>query len=146
MQLIKRFTKSMWESIIADVFPQHLDFHTVTKIFLWNAQAEYLDCFYANPRHGHFRGAEFFLGRRVDQVLPAEVADSLLPLIQDTITIKVPSYGSFILDLEGKPHRVALLLMPYKDDSCVGFVFDGEHIHCFDGEPLEDYCLFALLN
>jgi hypothetical protein len=31
MQLIKRFTKSMWESIIADVFPQHLDFHTVTK-------------------------------------------------------------------------------------------------------------------
>jgi len=125
-----RWSITTWQELLRTLFrPEHVAFFP-HKVFRWDAQGIYRDCFYPFPCE-HLLGGEMILGKSVKDVLPKNVSYSVQKALRLTLRQGLPQEVQCVLQA-GKQFSVASIrLFPY-DSEVLGFVTD----HDMSGNPL----------
>jgi len=125
-----RWSIDKWHNLFRLLFrPEHVAFFP-HKVFRWDAQGIYRDCFYPFPCE-HLLGGETIVGKSVKDVLPKNVSYSVQKAIRMTLRQRMPQEAQCVLSA-GKHFSVASVrFFPY-DSEVLGFVTDYD----FSGKPV----------
>ncbi|MEX0829266.1 MAG: hypothetical protein WD032_03410 [Nitrospirales bacterium] len=125
-----RWSIDKWQDLFRTLFrPEHVAFFP-HKVFRWDAQAIYLDCFYPFPCE-HFLGGETIVGKSVGEVLPKNVGDAVQKAVKLTLRLRLPHDVQCVLPAGKKSYLVSIRLFPYNSE-VLGFVTD----HDLSGKPV----------
>jgi len=125
-----RWSIDKWQDFFRTIFrPEHVAFFP-HKVFRWDHQGIYLDCFYPF-KCDHLLGGEAILGKSVREVLPKNVSYAVQKALRQTLRHGLPQDVQCVLPA-GKRFAVASIrLFPY-DSEVLGFVTD----HDLSGKPV----------
>ena len=125
-----RWSIDTWQDLFRTLFrPEHVAFFP-HKIFRWDAQGIYQDCFYPFPCE-HLLGGEAILGKSVKEVLPKNASYSVQKALRLALRRESPQEVQCVLPA-GEKHSVASIrFFPY-DSEVLGFVTD----HDLSGKPV----------
>lgn len=126
----ERWSKAMWEDFLSRIFSgDHVSF-IPHKIFRWDKNGIYQDCFFPVPCQ-HLLGGEHLLGRTINEVLPKDSAKSLKKALIKTLKTQRPQDVQLVFPTLGKTVVAVVRLFPYESEA-LGFVTD----HYLDGCPV----------
>ena len=119
-----------WHDLFRMVFrPEHIAFFP-HKVFRWDAQGIYRDCFFPFPCE-HLLGGEAILGKSVKDVLPKNVSDTVQKAVNLALRRGLPQDIQCVLPAGQQVWVASIRLLPY-DSEVLGFVTD----HDLGGEPV----------
>ena len=125
-----RWSIDKWQSLFRTLFrPEHVAFFP-HKVFRWDAQGIYLDCFFPFPCE-HLLGGEAVLGKSVKEVLPKQVGLTIQRAVGLTLRRGHPQDVQCVLPAGKQSYVASIRLFPY-DSEVLGFVTD----HDLSGKPL----------
>jgi len=125
-----RWSIDKWQSLFRTLFrPEHVAFFP-HKVFRWDAQGIYLDCFFPFPCE-HLLGGEAVLGKSVKEVLPKPVGLTIQRAVGLTLRRGHPQDVQCVLPAGKKSYVASVRLFPY-DSEVLGFVTD----HDLNGKPV----------
>ncbi|HBP87334.1 MAG TPA: hypothetical protein PKK23_04580 [Nitrospirales bacterium] len=126
----ERWSKAMWEEFLGIMFRvDHVSF-VPHKIFRWDKNGIYRDCFFPLPCY-HLLGGENLLGRSIKEALPRDSARSLSKALTRTLKTQRPQDTQLVFPTLGKTVVAVVRLFPYESD-VLGFITD----HYLDGCPV----------
>ena len=125
-----RWSIDKWQDLFRMLFrPEHASFFP-HKVFRWNAQGIYQDCFFPFDCE-HFLGGEAILGKSVKDVLPKHVGYN----VQESLALSHRRGESqdvqCVFPAKKQSYLVSIRLFPY-DSEVLGFVTD----HDMSGKPI----------
>lgn len=125
-----RWSIDRWHNLFRTLFrPEHIAFFP-HKIFRWDAQGIYRDCFFPFPCE-HLLGGEAILGKSVRDVLPKKVGHIVERALKLTLQKGVPQDVQCVLPSGKQCYKASIRFFPY-DSEVLGFVTD----HDLSGKPL----------
>jgi len=125
-----RWSIGKWHNLFRMLFrPEHVAFFP-HKVFRWDAQGIYRDCFYPFPCE-HLLGGETILGKSVKDVLPKNVSYSVQKALSLTLRQGLPQEVQCVLPAGKQSYVASIRFFPY-DSKILGFVTD----HDFSGKPV----------
>ena len=125
-----RWSLDKWHDMFRALFrPEHVAFFP-HKVFRWDAQGIYLDCFFPFPCE-HLLGEEAILGKTVKEVLPKPFGLTIQRAIGLTLRRGHPQDVQCVFPAGKQSYVASIRLFPY-DSEVLGFVTD----HDLSGEPV----------
>ena len=125
-----RWPIEKWQGLLRTLFrPEHVAFFP-HKIFRWDAQGIYRDCFFPFQCK-HLLGGEAILGKSVRVVMPKNVGFTVQKALRLTLRREVPQDVQCILPSGEQSYVASIRLFPY-DSEVLGFVTD----HDMSGKPV----------
>lgn len=125
-----RWSIDKWHNLFRMLFrPEHVAFFP-HKVFRWDAQGIYRDCFYPFQCE-HLLGGETILGQSVKDVLPKNVSYAVQKSLRLTLRQGLPQDVQCVLAAGKKSYLASIRLFPY-DSEVLGFVTD----HDLSGKPV----------
>ncbi len=127
---IVRWSIETWQNLLQSLFrPEHIAFFP-HKIFRWDAQGIYRDCYYPFPCE-HFLGGETILGKSVKDVLPKNVGHVVQKTLRATLRQGQAQEIQCMLPAGKQFSLAAVRFFPYSSEA-LGFVTDYD----LSGKPL----------
>lgn len=127
---MERWSKATWEEFLSRIFQKdHVSF-IPHKIFRWDKNGIYRDCYFPVPSRHHL-GGEHVLGRSIKEVLPKDSAQILTKSLKKTLATQRPQDIQLLFPSLGKTVVAVVRLFPYESEA-LGFVTD----HYLDGRPV----------
>lgn len=125
-----RWSIDKWHNLFRMLFrPEHGAFFP-HKVFRWDAQGIYRDCFYPFQCE-HLLGGETILGQSVKDVLPKNVSYAVQKALRLTLRRGLPQEVQCVLSAGKQSYVASIRLFPY-DSEVLGFVTD----HDLSGKPV----------
>gem|GEM_PF-1672136 len=125
-----RWSIDTWHNLFRTLFrPEHVAFFP-HKVFRWDAQGIYRDCFYPFQCE-HLLGGEAILGKSAREVLPKNVGYTVQKALGFTLCQGVPQDVQCLLPAGKSYYMASIRLFPY-DSEILGFVTD----HDLSGKPV----------
>jgi hypothetical protein len=125
-----RWSIDRWQDLFRTLFrPEHVAFFP-HKVFRWDAQGIYQDCYYPFPCQ-HLLGGEALLGKSVKEVLPKNMGYSVQKALHLTLRQGVPQEVQCVFEVRKQFTAASIRLFPYHSE-VLGFVTD----HDMSGRPL----------
>ncbi len=125
-----RWSIDKWHNLFRMLFrPEHVAFFP-HKVFRWDAQGIYRDCFFPF-RCQHLLGGETILGKSINEVLPKHASHTFKRAFGLTQRCGVPQDVQCVLQAEKQSFVASIRLFPY-DSEILGFVTD----HDLSGAPV----------
>ncbi len=125
-----RWSIDRWHDLFRTLFrPEHVAFFP-HKVFRWDAQGIYRDCFFPFQCE-HLLGGEAILGKSVKEVLPKNVSYTVQKALSLTLRRGLPQDVQCVLPAGKQCYVASVRLFPY-DSEVLGFVTD----HDFTGKPI----------
>ena len=126
----ERWSTERWQDLFRTLFrPEHVAFFP-HKVFRWDAQGIYLDCFFPFPCE-HLLGGEAILGKTVKEVLPKPFGLTIQRAIGLTLRRGHPQDVQCVFPAGKQSYVASIRLFPY-DSEVLGFVTD----HDLSGKPV----------
>jgi hypothetical protein len=126
----ERWSIDRWHDLLRALFrPEHAAF-LPHKVFRWDAQGIYRDCFFPFPCE-HLLGGEAILGKSVRDVLPKKVGYTVERTLKLTLQKGVPQDVQIMLPSGKQCFIASIRIFPY-DSEVLGFVTD----HDLSGKPV----------
>jgi len=126
----ERWPIDRWHDLFRTLFrPEHAAFFP-HKIFRWDAQGIYRDCFFPFPCE-HLLGGEAILGKSVRDVLPKKVGYTVERTLKLALQKGVPQDVQCTLPSGKQCFIASIRIFPY-DSEVLGFVTD----HDLSGAPV----------
>lgn len=133
-----RWSIDKWQDLLRVLFrPEHVAFFP-HKIFRWDAQGIYRDCFFPFACQ-HLLGGEAILGKSMKEVLPKQASHSLKRAFALTQRLGLPQDVQCVLPSGDQSYVASVRLFPY-DSEVLGFVTDYDLtgnpvVHVAPGHP-----------
>ncbi len=133
-----RWSIDTWHDLLCALFrPEHVAFFP-HKIFRWDAEGIYRDCFFPFTCH-HLLGGESVIGKSIKEVLPKQASHSLKRAFTLTQRRGLPQDVQCVLPSGGQSYVASVRLFPY-DSEVLGFVTDYDltgkpAVHVTPGHP-----------
>ncbi len=133
-----RWSIEQWHDLLRVLFrPEHVAFFP-HKIFRWDAQGIYRDCFFPFTCQ-HLFGGERVLGLSMNEVLPKQASYRLKRAFELTQRRRVPQDVQCVLPHGDQSFVASIRLFPY-DSEVLGFVTDYDltgkpAVHVTPGHP-----------
>jgi hypothetical protein len=125
-----RWSLDKWHDLFQTLFrPEHVAFFP-HKVFRWDAQGIYLDCFFPFPCE-HLLGGEAILGETVKEVLPKPFGLTIQRAVGLTLRRGHPQDVQCVFPAGKQSYVASIRLFPY-DSEVLGFVTD----HDLSGDPV----------
>ncbi len=125
-----RWSIDRWHALFRTLFrPEHVAFFP-HKVFRWDAQGIYRDCFFPFQCE-HLLGGEAILGKSVKEVLPKSIGYTVQKALGLTLRRGVPQDVQCVLPAGKQCYVASVRLFPY-DSEVLGFVTD----HDLTGKPV----------
>jgi hypothetical protein len=125
-----RWSIDQWHNLFRSLFrPEHVAFFP-HKVFRWDAQWVYRDCFFPFQCE-HLLGGETILGKSVKDVLPKNVRYLVQKALRLTLRQGLPQEVQCVLPAGKQSCVASIRLFPY-DSEVLGFVTD----HDLSGKPV----------
>lgn len=125
-----RWSIDTWQNLFRTLFrPEHVAFFP-HKVFRWDAQGIYQDCYYPFPCE-HVLGGEAIWGKSVKEVLPKNASYSLQKVLQLTLRQGVAQEVQCVFEVRKQFTAASIRLFPNHSE-VLGFVTD----HDMSGRPL----------
>ncbi len=119
-----------WHDLFRMLFrPEHVAF-IPHKVFRWDTQGIYRDCFFPFPCQ-HLLGGEAIVGKSVKDVLPKKVSGTVQKALKRTLCGGFPQDIQCVLPAGRQVWVASIRLFPY-DSEVLGFVTD----HDLSGKPV----------
>ena len=117
-----RWPVDKWHTLFRMLFrPDHVAFFP-HKVFRWDVQGIYRDCFYPFPCT-HFLGGEIILGQSVRDVLPKKAGKKVQNALEYAVSQGLPQQAECRFSVGKQAYVVSIRLFPY-DSEVLGFVTD----------------------
>ena len=127
---IARWSIEKWQGLFRTLFrPEHVAFFP-HKVFRWDAQGIYRDCFFPFPCK-HLLGGEAVLGKSAREVLPKKVGYTVERTLKLTLQKGMPQEVQCMLPCGKECYIASIRFFPY-DSEILGFVTD----HDLSGKPI----------
>ncbi len=124
-----RWSVKQWHDLFRTLFrPEHVAFFP-HKVFRWNPEGIYQDCFYPFQCE-HLLGGEAILGNSVKEVLPKRFGLNIQKGIRLALRHGHPQDVQCVLPAGKQCYVASIRLFPY-DSEVLGFVTD----HDLSGKP-----------
>ncbi len=124
-----RWSVERWHDLFRTLFrPEHVAFFP-HKVFRWNSEGIYLDCFYPFQCE-HLLGGEAILGSSVKEVLPKRSGLNIQKALRLALCRGYPQDVQCVLPAGKQCYVASIRLFPY-DSEVLGFVTD----HDLSGKP-----------
>ncbi len=133
-----RWSIDKWQELLRALFrPEHVAFFP-HKIFRWDAEGIYRDCFFPFTCQ-HLLGGETILGKSIQEVLPKQASHSLKKAFELTHRRGIPQDVQCVLPSGGESYVASVRLFPYASE-VLGFVTDYDltgkpAVHVAPGHP-----------
>lgn len=133
-----RWSIDTWQDLLRVLFrPEHVAFFP-HKIFRWDAEGIYRDCFYPFTCQ-HLLGGETILGRSMKEVLPKQASYRLQKAFELTQRRGLPQDVQCVFPSGDQSYVASVRLFPY-DSEVLGFVTDYDltgkpAVHVTPGHP-----------
>ena len=124
-----RWSKVTWEVLLSQIFRPEQAFFFPHKVFRWNANGIYEDCFFPVPCR-HMLGGEDLIGKSIQDVLPKDAGRTLYQGFRRTRETQIPQELQLVLTGEQETRVAVIRLFPFQQ-GVLGFVTD----HFMDGRP-----------
>ena len=125
-----RWSLDKWHDLFRTLFrPEHVAFFP-HKVFRWDAQGIYLDCFFPFPCE-HLLGGEAILGKTVKEVMPKPFGLTIQRAVGLTLRRGHPQDVQCVFPAGKQSYVASIRLFPY-DSEVLGFVTD----HDLSGAPV----------
>jgi hypothetical protein len=125
-----RWSIDQWHDLFRTLFrPEHIAFFP-HKVFRWDAQRVYRDCFFPFQCE-HLLGGEAILGQSVKDVLPKNVRYTVQKALSLTLRQGLPQEVQCVLPAGKQSYVASIRFFPY-DSEVLGFVTD----HDLSGAPV----------
>ncbi len=135
---IERWSIDRWQELLRALFrPEHVAFFP-HKIFRWDAEGIYRDCFFPFTCQ-HLLGGETIIGKSMKEVLPKQAGHSLKRAFELTRRRGLPQDVQCIFPSGDQSYVASVRLFPY-DSEVLGFVTDYDltgkpAVHVAPGHP-----------
>ncbi len=127
---LARWPADRWHALFRMLFrPDHVAFFP-HKVFRWDGQGMYRDCFYPFPCM-HFLGGEAILGRMVKDVLPKKAGKTVQKALEYSLSRGLPQQAECRFSVGKQSYVTSIRLFPY-DSEVLGFVTDCD----VNGKPV----------
>ena len=125
-----RWSIDRWHDLFRTLFrPEHVAFFP-HKVFRWDAEGIYRDCFFPFPCK-HLLGGEAILGKSIKEVLPKQASHMLKGAFELTQRRGLPQDVQCVLPVGKRTFVASIRLFPYASE-VLGLVTD----HDLSGKPV----------
>ncbi len=99
-------------------------FNTPHKIFVWDPNGVYVDCYYPNPQYGHFLNHQTLKGACVLDLFPRAVGRRLKTTIHRAWKTHEEQRTRLVFERDAQHYEAAVTCVPTQEGQVIGFVTD----------------------